>query len=116
MPIRISVLSSLSSRKLEWSQDFNSDEHSVREEGGKEESGLQESYNWVSLTGCLDVFDFYLSGKGSPILFFIFSPVFVPGRKPKSCCVYLLIFDVEIRDQIFFSFFLCLEVNFHTQF
>lgn len=115
MPIRISVLSSLSSRKLEWSQDFNS-EHSVRE-GGKEESGLQESYNWVSSTGCLDVFDFYLSGKGSPILFFIFSPVFVPGRKPKSCCVYLLIFDVEIRDQIFFfPFFLCLEVNFHTQF
>lgn len=31
---RISVLSSLSFRNLELNQDFNSDRHSVREEGG----------------------------------------------------------------------------------
>lgn len=49
VPIRrISVLSSLSFRKLKLNQDFNSDRHSEREEGGREESGLQERYNWVS--------------------------------------------------------------------
>lgn len=41
VPIRrISVLSSLNFRKLEPDQDFSSGRHSVREEGGREESGL----------------------------------------------------------------------------
>ena len=49
VPIRrISVLSSLSLRKLELNQDFYSDKHSVREEGGRVESGQRERYNWVS--------------------------------------------------------------------
>lgn len=56
----------------------------------------------MSSTGCLDVFDFYLSGKGSPILFF--PQCLFPGGSQKV--VYLLIFDVEIRDQIFFLFFM----------